>query len=415
MTYQVSKGMKGKFSALLAMPQVQESLNYIKANHSCSIDEQIEFALIEAPTFQEKNRADHLRDKLCEIGVENVCIDEHNNVEGMIKGTEAGLVLTEAHIDTVFPFGTTSAVRREGDMLYAPGIYDNARGIACMLQAIRALKRSGIKTRKSLIVGGTSREEAEGGLGGMRDLLDRHGEIEASISVDGGFLECITFNATYNRVLEYTFRGTGGHAFSAFGVVANPVGAACRAVVKIENIMVPGEPKTTYAAAKIVSAEHSGVTAIPDNCRLYVNYRSDSKEEFERLSLKIAECIQTACCEETARWGRDTITAEERVLTDLPGGHQDVHSQIVEADYICSEYAAGEPIFRASGNSNSNIPISKGIPAVTVGSSNGNNKAHTIDERFCITNAYQCPQGLFLLLLMILGVDGGITSCLTLE
>ena len=412
MEYQVSDRIEQAFQQLTAMPQVQEALQSIQADHAASIDEQIEFALIEAPTFHEEARAQRLKSKLTELGVEDVSIDENRNVVGRIRGSQAGEALVEAHMDTVFPFGTTTGVRREGDMLYAPGIYDNARGIACMLAALRALRRAGIQTRKSLLVAGTTREEATGALGGMRDILQKHAGIDASISVDGGFMECLTFNATYNSAVEYTFTGVGGHAFSAFGKVANPLGAACRAVTRMHGIEVQQTPKTTYAAAKMISSEHSGITAIPDSCRLYVNYRSDDAQAFDRLEREIDLCMQSGCDEENARWNADCITVKKKMLSTLPGGRQDAHIPLVEANYICADYVGANPELRSSGNSNSNIPISLGLPAVTVGSSRSNCHAHSLEECFCTRDAYKCPQGLFLLLLMVLGVEGGIPSCL---
>lgn len=412
MSYQASEKIQGIFDRLVAMPQVQQGLAYIKEHLDDSVEEQIEFCLIEAPTYHEEGRAQRLKEKFEEIGIENVSIDENNNVDGFFPGTEDGRILTEAHIDTVFPFGTVKGVRREGDMLYAPGIYDNARGIACLLTALRAMKHAGITPRKTVIVGGTSREEAPGGLGGMKDLCDRYPDIAAAVCMDGGFVANLTFNATYNHVMEYTFKGIGGHAFGAYGTVANPLNAASRAAVKIGELRLPTEPKTTATPSKMISSEQSGLSAIPDICTLYVNYRSDSEENFRQLCEDVERCVQEACAEETARWGRDTITVESKLLMELPGGRQDAHDPIVEADWLCCRYVGGDADFRQSGNANSNIPISRGIPGVTIGNSKFNFNVHSVEEKFCTKDAWQGPQALFLMILMTAGVTGGTESCM---
>lgn len=410
MEYVVSDTIKERLNKVLEMPEVKDALEFIESEKAFSTEEQIQFCLTESPTFHEDGRDKLLVEKFNALGVEGVFVDDGKSVEGKISGTEKGDVIMEAHIDTVFQFGAATEVRRDGDMLYAPGIYDNARGICCMLAFLRALKRSGIKTRKNLIVAGTSREEADGGLGGMRDLIDRHSDALASVSVDGGFMHNVTFNATYNKAVRYTFKGKGGHAFGAFGLVANPAAAAARAVVKIEDIQVPEKPRTTYAATRLYTPDYSGITAIPDACTLVVNYRSDGAQPFEVMEKAINAAIDEACAEETARWGKDTITVEKELLLHLPGGNQDMYSPLVQANYLCAQYIGAEPQLRFSGNSNSNIPISRGIPAVTVGNSRYAFYPHSLSECFCTAEAFKCPQGLFLLMLLVLGVDGGIES-----
>lgn len=413
MDYQISESIAKKLQTLTAMPAVQRALAYLEADNASSVEEQIAFTLTEAPTFHEEARAALYASKLAALGVADIATDPSNTVAGMLRGTEDGTVSIEAHLDTVFPFGTTKEVRREGDTLYAPGIYDNARGIACLLAFLRALRLSGIKTRKSLLVAGTSREESTGALGGMRDLIDSHPDLLANVSVDGGYMERITFNATFNTIVEYTFTGKGGHAFSAFGTIANPLGAAARAIALMQELAVPNKPKTTFAATKLTTPAYSGVTSFPDSCTLCINYRSDSQEAYETLGAEIDACVAKACEAELARWGTQDIGVEKKILGHLPGGRQSAHAPIVEAYYACADYIGAKPEFSDSGNTNSNIPISRGIPSVTVGSSrNRALGAHSLGEHFCTTEAYKCPQGLFLLMLLLLGVENGIESCL---
>ena len=405
--YRVSENVRNTFDAVLAVPGVRGVLASVQAENEDSIAEQITIAKTEAPTFREEGRSALMAGKLSGVGLADVTQEENRNVFGFLKGSGAETILLEAHMDTVYPFGTTKEIRCEEGVLYGPGIYDNARGMACLLAALRALKRSGLKTVRTLIAGGTTREEASGSLGGMRDMLDRFPDVSASVSLDGGFLEKLTFRATYNRAMEYTFRASGGHAFNAFGAVPNPVGAAARAVAKMHEIRVPEVPRTTYAASTIHSAEDSGITAIPESCRLTVNFRSDGEHEFKWLAGEIDRVVHEACAEESERWGKEQVRLEEKVLLELPGGTQDEHTPLLEAAYLCGQYVGADPELRYSGNSNSNIPISRGIPAITIGGSRFNCHSHSAGkECFPIKDAYKCPQGVFLLLLMLLGIEG---------
>ena len=205
-----------------------------------SIAEQIELTEIESPTFHEETRAKAYCQKLAELGLQYCHIDDFGNAVGLWKGKGNGpKILVEAHMDTVFPFGSVTKVRRENDVLYAPGIVDDTRGLAVLLSALRGLKASGLETAGDIVFVGTSREEGMGSLGGMKDFLDHNPDIDASISVDGAWCEGITYEATGFKTYEVNFYGIGGHAYGAFGLMANPLHAAARAVAKIADFQVP--------------------------------------------------------------------------------------------------------------------------------------------------------------------------------
>lgn len=413
MDYCVSQKNRDIMEKIWGMPKVQDALRFLEEEQDYSTEEQIELCLIEAPTYREKARAERYAEKFRELGiVQNVSMDEKYDVTGVIPGASDERLLLEAHLDTVFPFGTVKEVRREGNMLYAPGIYDNARGLAVLLAALRALKRTGLKLGKTLIVAGTTREESPGCGAGMRDLLDRYPDLKATISVDGGFITGINACGKFAESVEYRFLGIGGHAGNNYGKVANPLGAACRAVAKINEMIVPAESVSSVSATELFTPEGNGLGSIPGSCTLHLSFRSESRADFEWLDKKIDECVRQGCEEETKRWGQDEIRFEKEVLNYLPGGYQDPHEPIIEAHYLAAEFLGEEPYFRG-GSSNGNIAIDRKIPATTVGSGLGNRRGHSLSELFCTDRAYLCPQGLLLLLLMVCGIDGETPPCLT--
>lgn len=412
MDYCVSQKNRDLMQKIWNMPKVQDALRFLEEEQDYSTEEQIELCLIEAPTYYEKARAERYAEKFRELGiVQNISMDEKYDVTGVIPGTSDERLLLEAHLDTVFPFGTVKEVRREGEMLYAPGIYDDARGLAVLLASLRALKRTGLKLRKTLIVAGSTREENPGCGGGMKELLDRYPNLNASISVDGGFINGINLSGNFSATVEYRFLGIGGHAGNSFGKCANALGAACRAVAELNEVVPPVDPLTTFAASQLYTPKTSSIGSIPGGCVLHVTYRSEEKAAFEQMGRTIDECVAHGCEAETKRWGQDEIRFEKEVLTYLPGGYQDPHEPIIEAHYLASEVLGQEVFFRA-GSSNGNIAIDRKIPATTVGSGRGNRRAHSLEELFCTDGAYICSQGLLLLLLMACGIEGETPSCL---
>ena len=293
MSYTVSNEVQAALDALLANEQVQQAIAFTEDDQPRCLREHIALTEIEAPTYEESARAEAFAELLRQEGLEDVHIGKGGNVIGILKGSVPGKkVLVDGHLDTVFPFGSVSKVREENDILYAPGICDDTRALAMMLSAIRALKAADIRTRRDVIFLGSTREEGSGSMGGMVDFLDEHqNEIECCISVDSSALQNIIYCATGLRTVEFTFRGIGGHAYSAFGDVAQPVHAAARVAAAIADLQVPSDPKTTFAVSNFHAGNKASMHAIPAECSIIVNYRSNDPATLEWLLSKITKGI----------------------------------------------------------------------------------------------------------------------------
>ena len=274
-----------------------------------------------------------------------------------------------------------------------------------------ALDAAGIQTKGDLVFVGTVEEEGIGSFGGMLKWLDDN-QVDASISIDGPSAEGITYEATGHMTCEATFHGIGGHAHGAFGKVANPLNAAARAVAKIAEFQVPTDPKTSFCVSNFHAGNDAGIHAIVPEATIKFNLRSDSQEVLEELYQRILNALQEACDEETARWGKDTITVTHKRYCNVPAGTQDVHSPIVEATYAISSYLGYEPIFFHGGSTNCNMAIGKNIPAVCLGMGSLDCGAHTLQEFFETTDAHKGVQQALLLALLLAGVDGATDSIL---
>ena len=416
MEYQVSEKVSQLFQQVLSLEEVQKALAFVEADAEQSIEDQVALTLIEAPTFHEEARAKAYAEYLGKLGLEDAHVDEFGNAVALWKGAGTGpKILVEAHLDTVFPFGSVKEVKRENGVLYAPGIVDDTRGLAVLLSALRGLKASGLQTSGDIVFVGTSREEGMGSLGGMKDFLDHNPDIEGSISVDGAWTESITFEATGFKTYEVNFYGIGGHAYGAFGKMANPLHAAARAVAKIADFQVAEEPKTTFCVSNFHAGNDAGVHAIVPKATIKFNFRSNSAELLEELNDRIFKAIQEACDEETARWGKDTITWDCKQYCDVPAGTQDIHAPLVEATYLAAKHLSSDPDkveFTKGGCVNGNMAVSRGLPCVTIGGGPIDSKCHNLEEFYPIENSHKCPQEVMLLLLMAAGIEGKTPSLL---
>ncbi|MBE6994489.1 MAG: M20/M25/M40 family metallo-hydrolase [Ruminococcaceae bacterium] len=412
MSYTVSQAVKAAFDSILALPEVQKGLELIEKDQDRCIDEQIELTLIEAPTFHEENRAAAFKAKFEALGLEDVHIDRGGSVVGRMRGTGDGpKVLVEGHLDTVFPFGSVTRVEQKDGYLYAPGIGDDTRALAMILSLIRAMKAANVRPRGDIVFVGTTREEGMGSLGGMKDFLDDNWQdIGASVSIDGGNMSTVTFEATGFKTYEVNFYGIGGHAYGAFGLMANPLHAAARAVAKIADFQVPEDPRTTFCVSNFHAGNDAGVHAIVPKATIKFNFRSNSQQILDELNDRIFKAIQEACDEETARWGKDTITWDSKIYCDVPAGVQDPHDPIVESCWAVIEHLGMKPSLNQGGSTNANMAIGKGVPAVCLGrgwypeGAKVNNMNHTLKENYPVKNAFMGVQEALLTTLLCTGI-----------
>lgn len=412
MNYEVSPKIRQTMDKLLALDSVKKALEFARQDADQTLENQMELCRIEAPTFHEQKKAARYAEMYQELGLKDVQIDGHGNVVGIRPGAGGGKkVLMEGHMDTVFPLGTNPQPRREGSRVYAPGIVDDTRGMVVPLSVVRSLNAAGIRTKGDLVCVGTVEEEGIGSFGGMQYWLENN-RVDASISVDGGGFEGVVYEATGHMTCEATFHGIGGHAHGAFGQVANPLNAAARAVAKIADFQVPADPKTSFCVSNFHAGNDAGIHAIVPEATIKFNFRSDSQQVLDELYQRILDALQQACDEETARWGKDTITFTHKRYCNVPAGTQDIHSPMVEAAYASIQATGCDPYFLQGGSTNCNMAIGKQIPAVCLGIGGVDSGAHTLNEFFETTDAHKGVQEALLLALLLTGVEGETDSVL---
>ncbi|MEW5931036.1 MAG: M20/M25/M40 family metallo-hydrolase [Gemmatimonadota bacterium] len=144
---------------LAERPAVRDALAWIEGNFPRQVEEWIRITEIPGTSRHEQARAAYVREQMEAAGLE-VAVDSIGNVVGRRRGTGGGpTVALAAHLDTVHPLDTDVKVRRDGDVLRAPGIFDNSASLANMLAVARALNQAGARTRGDLLFIGTAQEQ----------------------------------------------------------------------------------------------------------------------------------------------------------------------------------------------------------------------------------------------------------------
>jgi len=348
------------------------------------VKELITITEIPAPPFGEQARAAYFAKAFKDMGLADVAIDAEGNVTGIRRGTVAPggpLVVISAHLDTVFPKGTNVTVRREGNTLNAPGVGDDTVGLTGMLAWIRAMNAAKVPTRHDILFVGTVGEEGPGDLRGVRYLFTKSAykdRIAGFISVDGPDPSRIVNQAVGSKRYNIAFTGPGGHSYGAFGIV-NPMAAMADAVKRLYETDVPASPRTSFAAS-VVSGGTS-VNSIPDRIELQVDMRSPDAKALDRLEKRFLDIVDQAVAAEN--FARSTnlgeVGAEKTRIGDRPaGGTADTHPLVVTSQRVLAEHGFQTQLQASS--TDSNIPMSLGIPAVTIATGGGGGRAHSVDE-----------------------------------
>ncbi|HEY0544964.1 MAG TPA: M20/M25/M40 family metallo-hydrolase [Pyrinomonadaceae bacterium] len=390
---------------LLSLEGVSRAFRFFEERAGELIEEQIRLCSIPAPPFGEGERALYLRRQFIECGLDEAYLDAEGNCVALRRGREANpLVVVSAHLDTVFPAGTDFTVRRGQAKLFAPGIADDGCGLIALIALVKALESCAIETEGSLIFVGTVGEEGEGNLRGARHLLSAGewaGKVDAFISFDGPGVERITNAALGSRRYRLRLRGTGGHSWGDFGA-ANPVHALGRAIARLASYPAPSEPRTTFNVGRIEGG--AGVNVIPTEAAMDVDLRSASAEELQRLDAFFRRAAREAAEDENAsrRAGDPPLELDLKLIGDRPSGETPKDSLIVRLAEESTRAVGHAPRLDRS-STDSNIAISLGIPAVTLGAGGNSGNSHTLEEWY---DPRGRDTGLKRALLLLLGLVG---------
>lgn len=373
---------KKEINSLGKNDKIQKAFKIIQDLEPTSIKELIELTEIPAPPFQEQKRAEHYKKMLHAAGIDSIWIDEVGNVLALRKGSGNGkTVLIDAHLDTVFPIETDVTVKLKGDTLYAPGIGDDTRGLSMMLSILKSMNGASIKTESDILFVATVGEEGLGDLRGIKNIFKQGAKkIDSHIAIDGGDINSIISSGLGSIRYKVTFNGPGGHSFGAFGL-ANPHHAMGKAIDYFSTVasdFVSSGPKTTFNVGRIGGG--TSVNSIPFETWIEVDMRSLSPEKLIGLEKILKEQMTKALNDynSTIKNGPKLSLNFEKI-GERPSGIQDENLAIIQRAIAANEFFNRNAQIGA-GSTNSNIPISLGIPSITIGCGGNSGNAHSLDE-----------------------------------
>jgi tripeptide aminopeptidase len=397
------KAYINQIAFLAAKPSVKKAFQTIVDLQPQTLADHILLTEIPAPPYKEMERAKQYAKMLKAAGADSVWIDNVGNVIAKRKGkTGKKVVVLEGHLDTVFPEGTDVKIKHRGDTLYAPGVADDTRALAVVLTVLKSMEANAMETEADVLFIGAVGEEGQGDLRGVKNLFSAQGpgKIDTYIAVDGTGMNSIVHRGLGSHRYRITFKGLGGHSSGAFGLV-NPHNALARAihywVLDADKFVRQPGVRVTYNVGVIGGG--TSVNSIPFESWMEVDMRSESPARVTGIDQLLQVAVQKALKEENQMKmiGPD-LTVDVKMVGDRPSGVEDPAIPFVQRAIAATTYFNTKPTLNVS-STNANIPISKGIPAITIGSGGKSGGAHALGEWFLDDKGYQATQRALLLLL----------------
>ncbi len=406
-----SEGYHDEARAARSHPAVARAFARIEALEPRTMEDLVTLTEIPAPPFMEAERAAVYAEWLRAAGADSVWMDAEGNVLALRRGRVGGRTIGfGGHLDTVFPEGTDVTVRQSGDTLFAPGIGDDTRGLMVVLTVLRAMEEAGVETDDHLLFVGVVGEEGLGDLRGMKHLFRDGAEpIHAWIEVDGGGMDRIVNKGLGSHRYRITYRGPGGHSWGAFGL-ANPAHALGRAIRYFQDAadtLTRSGPRTSYNVG--VMGGGTSVNAVPFEAWIEVDMRSESPESLDRVDAALQVAVQRALQEENAlRREGEPLTADVEMIGNRPSAELPDDLPLVQRA-VAATNSFGSDAELARSSTDSNIPIARGVPAVTIGRGGEGQNGHALTEWWINRDGHLAIQRALLLVVMEAGLVGPVS------
>jgi acetylornithine deacetylase/succinyl-diaminopimelate desuccinylase-like protein len=349
---------------------------------------------IPSPTFHEEERAEYIWKRLERMELNHLSRVGNRNILARMGRGKGPVLLLAAHMDTVFPPGLDIDIQKRGDLLVGPGVGDNSLGLIAGLHLLERFQRLGIELLGDLIFAATTCEEGFGNLRGMTEVMDfLKGRVDYVLAQEGLFQGRRSRQASGSERWKVHFQGPGGHSWEDSG---NP--NPNHALIRLGNSLLSFKlPRQTTLNLSLLEGGES-INSISTSALVSMDIRSLHQREVDRLSALVrgeARKIEK----------QEKVKASLTLLGKRPaGGIPQTHAllqlgrRIHRHLGIKSEYT---PM-----SSDANIPLSRGIPSLTIGIAKGGHP-HRKDEFLEMSSIASGMKQLIFFVFFILGCKAG--------
>ncbi len=350
---------------------------------------------IPAPTFKEERRIAFLRDRFTEAGLEKISIDEMENAVAVIPGkTGKKKILVSANADSYISEKVDHAMTVTSDEITGPGICDNTLGLAAIATLPVLLDKLDIQFNDDLILMAETRSLGKGNLDGLKFFLDNSPlPVRTGVVVRGVHLGRLSYSSLGMFRGEITVTSPERKDWKNYST-GGAIAILNRIISRIGEIPLPSQPKTTV----ILGSIHGGNAFNTEATRATLGFEVRS-EETGRITW-ITQVIQDIVDE--IDFETDSTIELKMVARRKMGGIPYSHALVKTVKEIVEQLGVKPKIAPSTGQLSAFVD--KGIPALTIGLTNGFN-VHEDAESAAIDPMFQ---GLTQLVALLIAIDKGI-------
>ena len=346
----------------------------------------LEIVRIPAPPFGESARAAWFLERFHQLGLTNVHQDDEGNVLAELASAspspDAPVVVLSAHLDTVFPanIAIKPTEEKNSHRISAPGICDNAAGLTGLLAIAAALRYAKITPPIPILFAANVGEEGEGDLRGMRHLFERgpyRTRIAAAIALEGSGHSAVVTRALGSLRFRITITGPGGHSWADAGTL-NPIFLLSQALAQIAALKLPATPLTTINVGHIAGG--TSINSIPESATALLDIRSTDPAQLISTASSVHQIFEDIVTPSARQKnspqppGLQIEAIGNRPAATLPDDSPILHTLRAVDRHLTLRT---EPRL---GSTDANIPISRGIPAIAIGTGGRSGGIHTLQE-----------------------------------
>ncbi len=177
-----------------------------------------------------------------------------------------------------------------------------------------------------------------------------------------------------------TITGPGGHSWSDYGI-GNPVHAISRAITLFADRTQADEAASRYSFNFGVIEGGSSINSIPSAAHAKVDIRSENPAKINELSSLLTACVEAALEIENERATGGKIAGKVKEIGSRPGGQLPDGAPLLHLVRAVDAHLGIRSRLDCA-STDANIPLSLGMPAVSIGAGGQGGGAHTPAEWF---------------------------------
>ncbi len=202
----------------------------------------------------------------------------------------------------------------------------------------------------------------------MRAVVDHFGaQVQAYIILEGMSLGQVYHRGLGVRRYRFTVKTAGGHSWIDYGK-PSAIHELADISSRLAALPVPRQPRTSLNIGVISGG--SSVNTIAAEAMLELDLRSEEAATLKDLCARVVQVAESA--------EKPGITVQVEVIGQRPGGEIPADHPLVRLGQECLRRQGLEPRLNI-GSTDANLPLSLGLPAITVGLTTGG-MAHTVHE-----------------------------------